>query len=95
MPFDRPSLSELVTTAISDIQTRITGASTLLRRSVLRVLAKVQAGANHLLYGYLDYIAKGIFILTSDEFQLRSHGIEWGIDRDRQFHARSSHRKRL
>jgi uncharacterized phage protein gp47/JayE len=53
MPFDRPSLSELAIRAISDIQTRVTGASTLLRRSVLRVLAKVQAGANHLLYGYI------------------------------------------
>ena len=82
MPFDRPSLAELVTRALSDIQTRITGASTLLRRSVLRVLGKVQAGANHLLYGYLDYIAKQIFITTADEEGLRSHGTEWGIDRD-------------
>ena len=82
MPFNRPTLAELVTRAISDIQTRVTGASTLLRRSVLRVLAKVQAGANHLLYGYLDYIAKGIFITTADEKQLRDHGIEWGIDRE-------------
>jgi len=82
MSFNRPSLSELVTRAVTDVQTRVTGATTLLRRSVLRVLAKVQAGANHLLYGYLDYISKGIFILTSDEAQLRSHGIEWGIDRD-------------
>lgn len=82
MPFDRPSLSELVTRAISDIQTRIIGATTLLRRSVLRVLGKVQAGANHLLYGYLDYIFQQIFILTADEFGLRSHGIEWGLDRD-------------
>jgi uncharacterized phage protein gp47/JayE len=82
MPFDRPSLSELAIRAISDIQTRVTGASTLLRRSVLRVLAKVQAGANHLLYGYLDYIAKQTFIVTADEFGLRDHGIEWGIDRD-------------
>ena len=82
MPFDRPSLSELVTRAISDIQTRVTGATTLLRRSVLRVLGKVQAGANHLLYGYLDYIFQQIFILTADEFGLRNHGIEWGLDQD-------------
>ncbi len=82
MPFDRPSLSELVTRALTDIQTRVTGASTLLRRSVLRVLAKVQAGANHLVYGYLDYIAKQTFVSKADEFGLRDHGIEWGIDRD-------------
>lgn len=83
MPFNRPSLSELVARAITDIQTRVTGATTLLRRSVLRVLAKVQAGANHLLYGYLDYIFKQIFILTADELGLRSHGIEWGLDQDK------------
>lgn len=82
MPFDRPTLTELVTRALSDIQTRITGAETLLRRSVLRVLAKVQAGANHLLYGYLDYIMKQTFVLYADEFGLRDHGLEWGIDRD-------------
>lgn len=82
MPFNRPTLSELVSRAVSDIQTRITGASTLLRRSVLRVLAKVQAGANHLLYGYLDYIYKQCFITTADEEGLISHGTEWGVGRD-------------
>ena len=81
MPFDRPSLSELVSRATSDIQTRIVGASKLLRRSVLRELAKVQAGANHLLYGVLDYIAKQTFITTADEANLIIHGNEWGINR--------------
>lgn len=81
MPFDRPSLAKLVSRATSDIQTRVTDATTLLRRSTLRILAKVQAGAIHLLYGMLDYIFKQMFVLTADEFGLRDHGIEWWIDR--------------
>lgn len=82
MPFERPSLSALVSRAQTDMQTRITGATTLLRRSVLKVLARVQAGANHLLYGFLDYQSKQLFVLTSDEIGLKTHGQEWGIDRD-------------
>lgn len=82
MPFERPTLSQLVSRATTDIQTKITGAITLLRRSILKILARVQAGANHLLYGYLDYQSKGLFVTTSDEIQLKSHGVEWNIDRD-------------
>lgn len=82
MPFDRPTLTTLIDRAVSDIQTQISGATTLLRRSVLKVLAKVQAGANHLLYGYLDYQSKQLFATTADQIGLISHGQEWGMDRD-------------
>jgi len=63
------------------MQSRITGATTLLRRSTLKVLARVQAGANHLLYGYIAYLGDQLFISKADEYGLVSHGAEWGIDR--------------
>jgi len=82
MPFERPTLSQLVSNAVADIQTNITGAVTLLRRSTLKILARVQAGVNHLLYGFLDYQSKGLFVTSSDEIQMKTHGVEWNIDRD-------------
>lgn len=82
MAFTRPTLQTLVDRAVSDLKSSISGASTLLRNSVLRVLATVQAGANHLLYGYLDYQSKQLFILTADEIGLISHAAEYGIPRN-------------
>jgi uncharacterized phage protein gp47/JayE len=82
MPFDRPTLTTIFNRIQSDLQTRITGANTLLRRSVLSVLAKVHAGAIHLIYGYMDYEAKQFFILSADEYGLIKHGTEYGMDRE-------------
>ncbi len=81
MPFERPTLAALVDRITTDIQTRITGATTLLRRSTLKVLAKVHAGAIHLLYGFLDYQSQQLFAIRADEEGLKDHGTEWGIDR--------------
>ena len=82
MPFDRPTLTTIVTRISGDFETRISGAVTLLRRSVLKVTSKVFGGAIHLLYGFLDYTAKNLFILTADEYGLTTHGSEYGLDRE-------------
>jgi uncharacterized phage protein gp47/JayE len=76
MPFDRPSLQEIIDRMKSDCETRIDGASSLLRRSVINVLTYVFGGAVHLLYGYLDYISKQIFATTADTENLAVHGSE-------------------
>ena len=81
MPFTRNSLSEIVDRIVSDFQTRITGATSLLRRSTLSVIARVNAGAFHLLYEYLDYQARQIFVATADEAGLEAISSEYGITR--------------
>lgn len=81
MPFSRPSLQEIVDRIISDIQSRITGATTLLRRSVLRILARVYAGAVHLVYGYLEFMKDQIFVSSADAEYLEKLGYEYGIFR--------------
>ena len=81
MPFTRSSLQEIVDRIVSDFQTRITGASSLLRRSVLRVISRINAGAFHLLYEYLDYQARQMFVLTADEAGLEAISSEYGITR--------------
>ena len=81
MPFTRNSLSEIVDRIVSDFQTRITGATSLLRRSTLSVIARVNAGIFHLLYEYLDYQARQLFVATADEAGLEAIASEYGITR--------------
>ena len=81
MPWDRPSLQEIVTRATSDFQTRITGATSLFRRSTLKVMAIVLAGVAHLLYGYLDFQSDQLFISSADSERLNDIADEYGIVR--------------
>lgn len=82
MAFTRVSLSTIVDRIKSDFETRITGATSLLRRSFLAVTSRVNAGAFHLMYEYLDYQAKQLFASTADEAGLETHGDEWGKTRN-------------
>lgn len=81
MAFDRPTLPEIVIRIKSDIVSRITGAITLLRRSILSVLAYAYGGAVHLLYGNIEYNKDQLFILTADTEALEKHATEYGISR--------------
>lgn len=58
MPFSRPLLTDLQAQAQADISSQIVGGDSLLRRSILRILAWSQAGLAHGHYGFLDYIAR-------------------------------------
>ncbi len=82
MPFTRNSLQEIVDRIVTDFQTRITGATSLLRRATLNVIARVNAGAFHLLYEYLDYQARQLFLVTADEAGLEAIASEYGITRN-------------
>jgi len=90
MPFTRSSLQQIIDRIVSDFQTRITGASSLLRRSVLRVIARVNAGVFHLLYEYLDYQARQLFAMTADEAGLEAISSEYGITRTAAVEATGS-----
>jgi uncharacterized phage protein gp47/JayE len=81
MPFVRNTLSQIISRIVSDFQTRITGATSLLRRSTLSVIARINAGQFHLLYEYLDYQARQLFVTTADEAGLEAHSSEYGITR--------------
>ncbi len=82
MPFQRDSLSTITDRITSDITTRMDDATSFLRRSVLRVIAKVLAGAFHLLYEYLDYQARQLFISTADDEGVSAHLSEYGLSKD-------------
>ncbi len=81
MAFSRPTLTQLVDRISADFETQITGASTLLRRSVLKVMARVLAGAIHLLYGFAEYMSLQQFAHSSDQTYLDRIASEYGIIR--------------
>ncbi|MBF0248044.1 MAG: baseplate J/gp47 family protein [Alphaproteobacteria bacterium] len=81
MPFQRLTLTELQAQIAADIESRLPGADSQLRRSFLSVLAKAIAGALHGLYGFLNFTSKQVFPDTAEaEFLDRWAGI-WGVAR--------------
>lgn len=80
MPLERPTLAQLVDRTQADIEARLPGADSRLRRSVLGVLARVFAGVAHLLYGFLDWAWKQMFVTLAEGVILRSlHASKWGM----------------
>lgn len=76
MSFARPTLKDLVQRGQDDLNARLPGADSRLRRSVLGVLVTTFMGAIFNLYGYLDYLARQILPDTAEgEWLVRHAGI--------------------
>lgn len=81
MPFARPSLTEIIDRIIADISSRIVGVdSAVLRRSLLGILGRAEAGAVHLLYGYIDWVARQVLPDTADYDYLVRWCRIWGVN---------------
>lgn len=81
MPFNRPTLPEIVERIAADIESRLPGADARLRRSNLSVLARAEAGVAHGLYGYIDYFARQAIVDTADSEFLERWASVWGVAR--------------
>jgi len=81
MPFARPTLSELIERNKDDLDARLPGADSRLRRSVLGVLATMHAGGLHGLYGLLDHIARQVMPDTAEAEHLQRWATIWGVSR--------------
>jgi len=81
MPFDRPTLQTIYDRMITGIESRLTGGLPLLRRALLRILAKVFSGAVHIAYGFIAFIADQLFIDTAETNFLERQGAIYGIPR--------------
>lgn len=79
MPFARPTLEELTTRITDDLNSRF--ESNALRRSNNEVLARVLAGAVHMLHGHLDFISKQVIVDTAESDFLDRWANVWGISR--------------
>jgi uncharacterized phage protein gp47/JayE len=81
MPFQRPTLPELIERAAVDIEAQLPGVDARLRRSNLGVLARVHAGAVDGLYGYLEWIADQLLPDTAETEHLDRWAAIWNVAR--------------
>lgn len=82
MPFTRPSITDLVTQQSTDLGAGLAGVDPLLRRSLAKVLARVNAGGLHGLYGELDYLARQLFPDTAEKDHLDRWASIWNVPRE-------------
>jgi uncharacterized phage protein gp47/JayE len=79
--FTRPTFSEILERVKADIESRLPGADTRLRRSVLSIIAYVLAGVAHGLYAFISWVSLQVFPDTAEvEFMNRWAAI-WGVTR--------------
>jgi len=81
MPFNRPTLTELIERQQADIESRLPGSDPRLRRTLLNALARSMSGVTHGLYGNLEWLAKQIIPDTADAEYLARHASWWGVSR--------------
>lgn len=79
MAFERPALSDIITRVKADFVSRLELEGAVLRRSAVAVLARVVAGAAHMLHGHLDYVSRQIFPDLSDDVNLVRQAALYGI----------------
>lgn len=75
-------MSDLVARVSTDIDSRMGGTDSTLRRSNTAVLARASAGLAHGQYGYLDWTARQIFFTSCDDDQLVIGGAEYGLTKN-------------
>lgn len=82
MPFERPTLTQLVTRAKSDVATRLPGADANLKGSPEEVTAIATAGMTHGVHGHLKWLSKQLLTdLSDDEFLVREAAI-YGLSKN-------------
>ena len=82
MPYARPTLTALFNSVIQDINSADIGADALLRKAVLRVLARAFSGLAYLHYDYQDWIARQAVPWTATDEYLAGWAALRGIFRE-------------
>jgi uncharacterized phage protein gp47/JayE len=81
MSFNRPPLAGLIRALEDDFDSRLPGADARLPASNLNVMARVQAGGLHGLYGYMDWVSLQVLPDTAEAEFLDRHATIWGLSR--------------
>ena len=87
MPFNRPPLDLLIARSAASMQSRLPGTDAVLRRSLSGIVARMSAGTEHGLYGYLDWLARQLMPDTAEEEHLERWASIWGVSRKAAGHA--------
>lgn len=75
MPFNRPSLKDIINRVLAGVKSRLPFEQ--MRRSDAEVYAREIAGASHELHGHLDFIAAQIIVDTAEREYLDRHANLW------------------
>jgi uncharacterized phage protein gp47/JayE len=75
----RPTLSSLIAAAESDIDGKLTGADSRLRRSMLSVIVRVLCGLAFALYGFIIANWKNLFIDSADDAHVLEQAADYGL----------------
>jgi uncharacterized phage protein gp47/JayE len=82
MAYTRPTLAAIIARIEADMSTRLLDGAAVLRRAFLGVLARVFAGAIHLVYGFLVWMSKQIVPGTDNDSEfLDQHADDYGVTR--------------
>ena len=79
MPFERPSLREILTRVAADVESRLTKQQ--IRRSNAKVYERVLAGASHEIHAHIDWLQKQLFFQTAETDFLDRWASVFGIYR--------------
>ncbi|MDX1604440.1 MAG: baseplate J/gp47 family protein, partial [Salinimicrobium sediminis] len=80
MAWNRPTLNDLIVRIENDITSRLTGLIPLLSRALLKVLARVSAGAFDSVYGNQEFNSEQVNVGTAAETWLRRYAFQWGVE---------------
>lgn len=82
MPYARPTLLEIIDRVVADITNRLPGVeASVMRRSLLGIIGRAEGGVAHLLYGYIDWVARQVIPDTAESEFLERWANIWNIQR--------------
>lgn len=82
MPFTKPTLVAIANRMKTDLQSKIPEAGTWLRNSLMDIFTTTVAGSHYLMYDFLEWCKKQLFITTAESEYLELQGNEYGILRN-------------
>lgn len=82
MPFERPTLRELIDRGAAEFESRLPGVLVRVRRSLVGVLNRVVAGALSSLYHYAEWLNRQVWPDQAEAEYLVDHGARWGVTRN-------------
>lgn len=90
MAFQTPGLQDLIRSAENGLSVAFYGVSSTLRKTTLKVLARVFGGVTYLLLLFLQWMWKNVFVSTCDVEALLSFGADYGLPRKAAGYARGN-----
>ncbi len=90
MSYKRPSLKELIETIEKDFYARFNNESRPAMFSVIKILARVIAGACYLLYGNIEWIMKQMFPDRADEIYFERWAKAYNVQRKKAEYSRGT-----